>query len=191
MLTEIKGKILRWDKDKVDLEVGPVTLTVFSPVSYIQKLKKGKKAHFFTEFILDETGLSLYGFETEKERDLFRRLTRIRGVGKKMAFRLLNGNSLSLLQSIADGEEKSLQSISGIGVKTARRIIAEMKDEVLEGKWGSWQKGFSYVWADALQALLSLGFTRREAQQKLHQVRSRSPSMKSLEALIREALKQR
>ncbi len=191
MLTEIRGKILRWDKDRVDLEVGPVTLTVFSPASYIQTLKKGKKTHFFTEFILDDTGLSLYGFQTERERDLFRRLTRIQGVGKKMAFRLLNGNLLSLLQSIADGDEESLQSISGIGVKTARRIIAEVREEVLEGKWGGWQKGLSNLWADALQALLSLGFTRREAQQRLRRVRSRVPPIKSLEVLIREALKHR
>lgn len=138
-------------------------------------------------------GFSLYGFADEEERGLFRKLISVSGVGNNTALLMLSSlSSPELIQAIVSGNASLLQSIKGIGGKTAQRIIVDLKDKF--DKQGAADGGFFPVQQnagkrEALSALVALGFNKNASEKILDKIIFKEGSDLSVEKLVKEALK--
>jgi Holliday junction DNA helicase RuvA len=157
--------------------------------SKIQDLQKGR---LLTYLQVKEDGFSLFGFHDEDERQLFMQLISVSGIGASTARMMLSSmKTEEITQAIVSEDEKSLERIKGIGAKSAKRLILELKDKLLKGKPGG---QISVVMhnntdQDALNALVSLGIARQAAIQALEKVNKLLPNA-GLEEKIKSALKQ-
>ncbi len=157
--------------------------------SKIQDLQKGR---LLTYLQVKEDGFSLFGFHDEDERQLFMQLISVSGIGASTARMMLSSmKTEEITQAIVSEDEKSLERIKGIGAKSAKRLILELKDKLLKGKPGG---QISVVMhnntdQDALNALVSLGIARQAAIQALEKVNKQLPNA-GLEEKIKSALKQ-
>ncbi|MDN5353185.1 MAG: holliday junction helicase RuvA, partial [Clostridiales bacterium] len=152
----------------------------------------GEMATVYTEMIVREDAISLVGFSTREERKMFNLLTSVSGVGTRVGINVLSSLPYERLGFlIASGDVKALTSAQGIGKKTAERIILELKDkigsaEVTGGETTetSLNQGGS-IQSDVTEALMTLGYTRSEAQAALSKL---DLSHGSVEQAIRDAL---
>jgi len=148
----------------------------------------GRDAFLHAELIAREDSLSLYGFSSEEERDLFRLLITVSGVGPKVAIATLSGGShRDLLRAIAAGDAKRFQAVPGIGKRTAERIIVELREKVAgaleeEVAVGVAEEGDAR--ALARDGLVNLGYAPLEAEQLLDGVEGSEP-----EVLVAAALR--
>ena len=139
-----------------------------------------------------EDALDLYGFKNESERNLFLMLISISGIGPKLAVSILSWVEIEELNSnILSGDIKSLTSIPGVGAKTAKRIIIELKDKL--SKTTTTELGFeddfaSKISKDVLSALVGLGYSESIAAKVIKRINP-AKSNKSIESLIKESLK--
>ena len=139
----------------------------------------------------------LCGFATEEERSLFRLLISVSGIGPKMAFAILSGIGLvEFRKAVAQGSVEALTGISGIGRKTAERLIVELREKILllepkrEAAVSSLGPGEERLVEDSLQALVSLGYRRNDARRAVQKVLAlKSDGSYSVEELIRASLK--
>ncbi len=151
----------------------------------------GQELRLFTHLQVREDGLDLYGFITEEEKRCFLMLTSVSGVGPRAALSILSGLSPDQLAlSIASGDAKSLTQCKGIGTKSAQRILLELKDQFtdLEVASGVLQKEtFSAKGAasEAINALVSLGYSKTEAASAI----SQCPSDMKVEEMIKASLR--
>lgn len=145
--------------------------------------KKDERVELFTYLVVRETALELYGFTAMAELEFFEMLIGISGIGPKSAIGVLSVAPLdSLKRAIASGETSYLTKISGIGKKIAEKMILELRDK-LGGMDGA---PVSQSESDALDALVSLGYSTREAREALHKV---SDTAESIDEKIKSALK--
>jgi len=155
----------------------------------------GEPVHLLTVLVVREDAHLLYGFMTEEERALFLKLTTISGIGPKLALAVLSGLPVRELKAaVSQGDVKRLSSISGVGKKTAERIILELRDklgtgELLESMMGgSAPSPQSAKLRDALLALLSLGYKPAEAQRMVKAVAEEVTPDMTLEEILRKVL---
>jgi Holliday junction DNA helicase RuvA len=140
----------------------------------------------FTHLLVREDAHLLYGFATDEERQLFRQLLRVNGVGARTALAILSGLSAQeLRRAVAAQDTGRLIRIPGIGKKTAERLMLELKDRLSGALGDSGQASVPSVRDDALRALLALGYSEKEAGAALSKV---APEL-SVSESIREALK--
>jgi Holliday junction DNA helicase RuvA len=166
MYDRITGVIVEKTPTRVVLEASGVGYDINVPVSTSSKLPALSRVTLFLHFHVREDSLRLYGFATQDERKLFRALLTVSGVGPQTALAVLSGSSVEHLSStIVNEDHSSLCRIRGIGRKTAERIILELKEQVklLAPSFGVSDKS-QLVRQDAILALLSLGYTRAQAQ---------------------------
>jgi len=148
----------------------------------------GREAFLHAELISREDSLALYGFASEEERDLFRELISVSGIGPKVAIATLSGGAArELLRAIASGDAKRFQAVPGIGKRTSERIIVELREKVAEGL----QEGVAIgvggeadARALARDGLINLGYALLEAEQLLDGIEGEGP-----EALVSAALR--
>ncbi len=193
MIASLRGKLIGSDTQSVVVECGGVGMRCFTTLKTIGTLPKlGSEVFLYTHLSVREDALDLYGFATEAELSCFKLITSVNGVGSKIGIAILSEFSpeqVSLF--IASADAKSLSKASGVGPKLANRIILELKDKV--GASNAELPALAGVAAaadrtntkDAIDALMSLGFTRSEASLAVGKL---DPEM-STEMLIREALK--
>ena len=138
----------------------------------------GSEAFLHAELVAREDSLSLYGFSAEEERDLFRLLTTVSGVGPKVAIATLSGGSTrELLRAIAAGDAKRFQAVPGIGKRTAERIIVELREKVA----GALEEEVIVVGGEdspralARDGLVNLGYAPLEAEQLLDGLEGEDP----------------
>jgi Holliday junction DNA helicase RuvA len=172
MIAAVRGEVMVRRPDHVVIDAGGVgyRLTVSS-----ETLKAvpgaGSETFLHAELIAREDSLALYGFSSEEERDLFRLLISVSGVGPKVAVAALSGGSArELLRAIAAGDAKRFQAVPGIGKRTAERIIVELREKVA----GSLEEEVALAAADsgdarslARDGLVNLGYAPLEAEQLL------------------------
>jgi Holliday junction DNA helicase RuvA len=149
------------------------------------------QARLFTHFIVREDAHLLYGFATAPERELFRNLLSVSGVGAATALMMLSTlSSDEIVAAIATDNVNTLKSIKGIGVKTAQRIIIDLKDKV--GKVQVSEQilfpGDNTIRNEALSALVMLGFARKDADPALGKVMKENPEA-NVETVIKLTLK--
>jgi Holliday junction DNA helicase RuvA len=160
--------------------------------SYDQLPLPGNSVKLLTHLAVKEDDLTLYGFATESERFLFRKLIQVSGIGPKLAMTALSGLSpRDLKSSIIQGDVKRLSSISGIGKKMAERLVVELRDkfdagDILESSSG--EPAPSGPERDAILALIALGYKQQEAKKLLSKVLASAAPDTPVEELIRKAL---
>ncbi len=188
MIGRIKGTLLEKMPPQILVDVSGVGYEIDVPMSTLYNLPEvGSEVTLFTHFVVREDAELLYGFLTKEERSLFRLLIRISGIGPKIALSILSGISSQLLsQAVTTGEAGLLTRIPGVGKKTAERIVLELKGK-LDTVVGTTDTGAagSNSKADIVSALLSLGYSDREAQLAIKGL----PADISVNDGIREALK--
>ena len=192
MIGSLIGLIKEKKPSLLLLEVNGVGYEINVPLSTSFQLpKKGESAYLLTHLIVREDQHTLYGFATEEERNLFRTLIKISGVGAKMALTILSGiNVNGFVQSVINEDIDTLVHLPGIGKKTAERLIVEMKDRIdgitddLESSARSTSKNSIVI--EARNALVNLGYKNNEAKKILDNIDTNGLSV---EELLRQALK--
>jgi len=166
------------------IDVNGVGYKVFSSLETQKTLpKKGEQVSLFTHLAVRETALELYGFATLAELEMFEMLIAISGIGPRSATSVLSVAPLDMLKrAIASGDTSYLTKVSGIGKKVSEKIILELRDK-LGAEDGEAQ---APDLSDALDALVALGYSAKEARDALHKVSGDAPS---LDQKIKEALR--
>ena len=193
----LSGKIAKKDPTRLVLEVGDIGFDLAIPLSTYHSLgKPGDSARVLTHFQVREDSQQLFGFASEEERTLFRLLLSVNGVGPKVSLAVLSGIGIAeLRKAIIEGSIPALTAISGIGRKTAERLIIELREKILllESKTEPVSKQTpkdGRLVEDSLQALVSLGYRVPEAKRALQKVLAEKPrEALSVEDLIRASLK--
>ncbi len=187
MIGRITGTPLEKRPPMVLVDAQGVGYEIDVPMSSFYNLPAiGERVVLLTHFVVREDAQLLYGFLTAKERDAFRILIRITGVGPKLALSVLSGLSVDeLAQAVAMQESAHLTRVPGIGKKTAERLLLELKGKLADALPTVASTSPASVAHDALNALLALGYSDKEALPALKQL----PGDLSLEEAIRQALK--
>lgn len=189
MIGRLTGTLLEKHPPQILVDVHGVGYEVDVPMSTFYNLPAvGEKLSLYTHFSVREDAQQLYGFLTTKEREVFRLLIRITGVGPKLALAVLSGLSVDeLAQAVTLQESGRLTRIPGVGKKTAERLLLELKGKLADALPAGPAAAATPagIQADALHALLALGYSDREAVPVVRQL----PEGLSLEEAIRQALK--
>ncbi len=189
MIGRITGILLEKLPPQVLVEAAGVGYEVDVPMSTFFSLPAvGERVSLLTHFVVREDAQLLYGFLTQNERATFRELIRISGVGPKLALSVLSGLSVDeLAQCVALQEAGRLTKVPGIGKKTAERLLLELKGKLADAlpQAAGGVSTPAGVASDALNALLALGYSEKEALPTLKQL----PEGLGLEESIRQALK--
>ncbi|MEW5945366.1 MAG: Holliday junction branch migration protein RuvA [bacterium] len=131
MIRFLIGNVVEVTNDMVELDVSGVGYGVFVPTSVVARLGRGdRNVLVYTSMSVGDGNMSLYGFMTAEERDIFELLLKVSGIGPRAAVKLLSLPKATLVESIAGGEVDMLTTIPGIGPKTAKRVVLELKDKV-------------------------------------------------------------
>lgn len=192
MYAYLQGKFTYKSPAQVYVEVNGVGYEVnisLNTYSHIQHLEEGK---LFTHLQVKEDGHVLYGFFDRAEKEMFVMLIAVSGIGAATARMMLSSlRPDEVSKAIVQSNIKLLESIKGIGKKTAERLILELKDKL--GKQASdatfSTKQGNSLEQDALNALMALGISRTQAEQSIQKTILAEPSVSQLEDLIKKALK--
>ena len=195
MIAWLTGKVQRKASDFVIINVAGVGYQVAVPLSTLNAIAgPGDEVTLHIHTHVREDSLSLFGFGTERERDVFLLLMGISGIGPKLALTVLSGLSVSdLVAAIRSSDDSRLCGIPGIGKKTAARMCLELKDKVLQlAPDGSQQAPLPPSAAtgdrdDAVSALVNLGYKRPVAEEAVATVLQGRPDI-PIKELVREAL---
>ena len=191
MIGRLQGKLLLKKPPMLLVDVHGVGYEVLAPMSTFYHLEDGCEVTLVTHFVVREDQQSLYGFTTDRERELFRTLIKVNGVGPKLALTILSGlEAEEFVQIVKSGDVVSLVRVPGIGKKTAERLLIEMRD-----KLSSWEVSPSVaqdasgaqVTQDAVSALISLGYKNNDAKRAVDAVYEAGQQS---EQVIRLALQQ-
>ena len=198
MIAFLRGRLVELLPTQVIVEVQGMGYEVLIPLSSYGRLPPvGEEIHLLTHLTVREDAHILYGFTTAAERDLFRMLIHnVSGIGPKIALNILSGmNPTAFRGAVAQGDVKALSRISGVGRKTAERIVVELRDKLGEAAvWeaSSAQRALSPVDQkvnDAVLALIALGIKQTEAHDAVRGSMQKLGTSAPLEELVRVALK--
>lgn len=196
MIAYIKGNIVhRTPAEAIVETAGGVAYQVAISLYTFGRLPESGEVRLLTHLVVKEDGQSLYGFIEEAERQLFVLLISVSGVGPSTARLLLSSlPAAELRAAIASENEMVLHAVKGIGPKSAKRIILELKDKVLkdggmEEFTGAGQSSGNKAREEALSALLALGFQKIAAQRALNALLKEQPTLSDPGTLVKLALK--
>jgi holliday junction DNA helicase RuvA len=194
MLSYLKGILTEKKPTEIVIDINGIGFQIFIPVSSYDKLGDvGAETKILTHLHVREDAITLFGFVTIQERELFELLLSISGIGPKMAIGILSSITVDEFRnSIINRNYTALTAINGIGKKTAERLVLELFDKISKSK--SAQTGLSTdsnyeIKNQAIQALCSLGFSRNVAEKSVASVILDSNQNLSVEEMIRKALK--
>ena len=194
MFAFLRGELVTVSREEAVVEVSGIGYLLHISSGTSRRLPaEGSQVRLFTHHYVREDGQQLFGFLDEEELQLFRLLLTISGVGPKLAMAVLSGLSVSEVQeAIVANRPETLYGITGVGKKTAARIILELRDKILKIQPPASGKSATAPHAlqlneDALAALMTLGFPKQTAQKAISGVLESSPGL-SVEALVRAAL---
>lgn len=198
MIAFLHGKLTDALPTQVVVDVQGVGYEALIPLSSFDKLPPvGQDVKLLTHLAIREDAHVLYGFMTAAERDLFRLLINtVSGIGPKIALNVLSGMSVTAFRgAVAGGDVKSLSQISGVGRKTAERIVVELKDKI--GAAAAWEAASAERALsaadqrinDAVLALMALGFKQVEAHETVRGVAAVLGAQATVEDLVRACLK--
>ncbi len=196
MIAKLTGRIEQIEADRCVVDVHGVGYLVNASTRTLAALPAGQVASVLVETHVREDAIVLYGFFEAAEREWFRLLTTVQGVGAKVALNILSALSpRDLIGAIQAGDRGALTRAPGVGAKLAVRLLTELRE-----KAGAMPAGVGFspvlpppvggVEADALSALVNLGYRRVEAQAAVAKVLERLGDEASLDAVIRDGLKE-
>jgi Holliday junction DNA helicase RuvA len=198
VIGQISGKLIGKNPPEILVEVSGLTYEIQVPMSTVYHLPDlGKTVRLHTHFVVREDAQILYGFYDLKDKEMFRSLIRVNGVGPKMALGILSGMEVEdFVRTVRNDDVSAMVKMPGIGKKTAERLIIEMRDK-LSG-WEAVDKTNETVGLrssplrvtkDAEIAMVNLGYKPQQAAQAIAQVLRNNPEITDSEQLIRLALK--
>src|SRR2546423_13998249 len=193
MITFLRGKLVSSVPTQVIIEVNGIGYELLIPLSSFDKLPAaGQELMILTHLAIREDAHVLYGFMTTAEREMFRLLmNNVSGIGPKLALNVLSGMNVTALRgAVASSDVKSLSQISGVGKKTAERIVVELRDKI--GPAGAWealsaQRALSPADQrinDATLALVALDFKQIEAHEAVREAAAALGEKATLEELL-------
>ena len=201
MISYVRGTLAEKEKDRIVVEAGQVGIGIFVPLSVLEALPGlGEEVKIYTSLQVREDDLSLYGFLSRPDLEMFKRLLGVNGIGPRGALAILSTlRPDDLRLAIVTGDAKAIARAPGVGVKTAQRIILDLKDSVSAEDFlsaaGAGQEGSpgaqgtvssGTAAAEAVEALMALGYTNLEAVKAVKKV----PVTEEMdaEAILRAAL---
>ena len=198
MITFLRGIITEALPTRVTVEVNGVGYEVLISLTSFDRLPGvGKEVTLLTHLAVREDAHVLYGFMTEQERELFRSLIHnVSGIGPKIALNILSGmNPTAFRGAVAAGDVRALSQISGVGKKTAERIVVELRDKI--GAAGAWEASSAaralsaeeQKVNDAVLGLVALGFRPPEAHDSVRAALALLGAGSSVEDLVRACLR--
>ncbi len=196
MIASIQGVLREKKPTEILLEVGGIGYTVNIPLSTFERLgEPGATIRLLTHLIVREDALQLYGFVSAEERETFRLLMSVTGIGPKMAQGILSGIGVSELQeAISRGDLSALTAIPGVGRKLAERLVVELRDKLgklahVGGPGDAGVPGGSGNREEAVLALISLGYNRLAAERAVAAAIKNDPTCAgTLQSLIKSAI---
>ena len=194
MIASITGRLRRKATDYLIIDVAGVGYQVQVPLStYYGIPDDGEEVSLLIHTLLREDSLSLFGFLTQEEKDMFLLLMGVSGIGPKLALAILSSLPVAdLSRAIQAADDSTLRAIPGIGKKTAARMVLELKDKIaltmpMIAAPSSTSAVLSDDCEDVISALVNLGYKKPQAEEAVRKVRGGRPGL-TIEELIREAL---
>ncbi len=187
MISYLKGNIIQKNqKSVVVLTSSGVGYKVFLTQESLKNLEKKEEVSFFVHLAVKEDSLELYGFKTQEELELFELLIGISGIGPKVGLNIISLDSPEKISSVILNEDaKYITQVSGIGLKTAQKIVIELKDKVAKLSFEPESSG-GVLDSDALEALVALGYSQGDVREALRHI---SKDIKNTEDKVKEALR--
>ena len=178
MITSLSGSVLKVGRDYLILQVGGVGIQVWVPARVLGQVDGvGRPLTLHTSLQLRENGVSLYGFGSAEDRELFDLLLGVSGIGPRLALNVLSTLSPDLLAGAVTREEPSvLQRVPGVGKKTAERIVFHLRDKLAVDRGSAGVAMLSDVDAEIIAALTTLGYSVVEAQAALQRLPADAPA---------------
>ncbi|CAM1350580.1 Holliday junction branch migration protein RuvA [Tenacibaculum insulae] len=191
MITQIKGKLVEKNPTYAVIDCNGVGYLLHISLNTYSSLPADENVLLYSHLSVREDAHTLYGFFTKVEREIFRLLTSVSGVGPSTARTMLSSmTSEEIQQAIASEDVKTIQSVKGIGAKTAQRVIVDLKDKIVKifdlDEVSITQNNTNKE--EALSALEVLGFARKQADKVIGNILKETPDA-SVETLIKQALK--
>lgn len=190
MISFLRGTILTKRKNFLILETGGIGYQIFLPPTLFAELMTGSQAEVYIHDHIKEDAHDLYGFNSIDELEMFELLLSISGVGPKSALGIMAISTVDELKhSIASGDVAMLNKVSGIGKKTAERIVLELREKISTINFDGFLTGptvSATAQSDEIDALIALGYPLQQAREALRQV---DPSVTKSGERVREALK--
>lgn len=189
MISQLNGKLIEKNPTSLIIDCSGVGYEVKISLTTFSAIQSEEAIKVFTQFIVREDAQLLYGFYTKEERDIFNLLISVSGIGPNTAMIMLSSlTPEEVAHAIQSEDVRTIQSVKGIGVKTAQRVIIDLKDKMLKMSFST-ENVFTQNNTnrfDALTALASLGFDKKLIEKALDKV---STGDESVEDLIKKALK--
>jgi Holliday junction DNA helicase RuvA len=165
MIASLRGEITQIEDNAIVLEIGGAGLRVFVPAPLRGRMKVGEQAFLFTHLVVRQDALTLYGFESQADRDLFNMLLGVDGVGPRVALSVLSTLTVDAVQRAVFAEESEILSrVPGVGKKTAQKIALHLHDKLKPADALKSIAAMSDVDSEVLAALIALGYSVVEAQ---------------------------
>ncbi len=191
MFEYIKGSVINLSPAGLVIETGDIGYFVHISLTTYTQLHGSDKAKLFLHQVIREDAHILYGFFDQAERELFRMLISVNGIGANTAIMMLSSHKPEELQNAILGENVGLlKNIKGIGIKTAQRVIIDLKDKIGKTAAGdlTFRSNENPVRSEAVAALEMLGFNKKAVEKLVDQILTEQPAM-TVENLIKLALK--
>lgn len=191
MITHLRGRLIEKNPTHVVIECNGIGYLAHISLNTYSKLPEDESIFLYTYFSVKEDSQALYGFSDKLEREIFKLLISVSGVGTSIARTMLSSMTTSeIQQAIASGNVATIQSVKGIGAKTAQRVIIDLKDKIIKTygleEVSTVQSNTSKE--EALSALEVLGFTRKQSEKVVDKLLTEQIEM-GVEELIKKSLK--
>ena len=191
MISHIKGRLVEKNPTDVVIESGGVGYFINISLNTFSKIPDKEDLKLYTHLLVREDAHILYGFAEKSEREIFRLLISVSGIGASTARTMLSSmEPIQIRDAIASDNVGAIQSIKGIGAKTAQRVILDLKDKILKiydiDEVSSSQDNTNKD--EALSALEVLGFTKKQSEKVIDKILKGEPHL-SVEEIIKHALK--
>ncbi len=176
MIATIRGEITQIEENALVIEFGGVGMRVFVPTPVRGRMKVGEAAFLYTHLIVRENELTLYGFESQADRELFNLLLGVAGVGPKVAISVLSTMNIDAVQRAVFSDEPELLSrVPGVGKKSAQKIALHLKDRLKPFDTLASVASMSDADSEVLAALTALGYSVVEAQAAIQSIPKDAP----------------
>ncbi len=187
MIATIHGEVTIIENDALIVEVNGIGMRVHVPATLKEKMKTGESILLYTHFVVRQDAMSLYGFETLSERDLYTLLLSVSGIGPKLALAILSSITPDTVKrAVFNEEHEILNRVPGVGKKTAQRIVLALQDKLKPSDTLEEVAAMSDTDSEVLAALTALGYSVVEAQTALQSLPKDAPN--DVEERLRLAL---
>lgn len=195
MIAYLQGKITYKNPSYVYLDIGGLAYHVEISMNTFSQIEAKEEVKLFTHLYIKEDGHYLFGFFEEKERELFRLLISVSGIGPSTAQVILSTmRPDEVITAIVQEQDSQFKLVKGIGAKTAKRIILDLKDKIRKIDFGTADSvlipGTTNVREEVLSALKGLGINRSKAEPLMNKILQENPELTELEDILKLVLKQ-